>query len=179
MILSNIDILKQIDCGNIKINPYNKNHLRPSSYCLTLSNEVTKFKNVATPVKLLDSSTYPKPDKILISENKPYSILPGEFILASSLESITIPNTTTGFLSNISGLARLGLNVLLSTHVASGFGSKKQKKIILEIHNISKHSIELIPNIRICHLIFANNVTPASQGGCDSKCEDLLNCLHP
>lgn len=164
MILSNADILKQMDNASIFISPYNEENLRPSSYCLTLSNNIVRFKTLETTVKLLDETTYPKAEKINISNENPYSISPGEFVLGSSLETIMLPNSISGFLSNISGLARLGLNVLLSTHVAAGFGSKKQKSIIFEIHNISTHSIELIPNIRICHLILVNNLTSATQG---------------
>lgn len=164
MILSNVDIQSQVDSGDIKIVPYDKDLLRPSSYCLTLGTEIIIFKKSVVAVNLLDSSTYPKSEKVFISKEHPYSISPGEFILASSLECLGMPNTITGFLSNISGLARLGLNVLLSTHISSGFGLKNQKVIALEIHNVANYSIELIPNIRICHLIFAKNYTPSSQG---------------
>lgn len=164
MILSNADIQKQIDSGDIKINPYYQENIRPSSYCLTLGNEIIRFKDSVEAVSLLDSSTYPKSEKVFISRENPYSISPGEFVLASSFESLSVPNTISGFLSNISGLARLGLNVLLSTHISSGFGLKEKKVIALEIHNVAKHSIELIPNIRICHLIFAKNITPSTQG---------------
>ena len=164
MILSNVDILKYLNNNNLKINSFNSDNLRSSSYCLSLSNEIIKLNKTNSVIKLSNKDTYPSSEKLIISDKKPYIIEPGEFLLASSIETISISNGFTGFLSNISGLARLGLNVLLSTHVASGFGTAKERAIVFELHNLSKNHIELIPNIRICHLVFVSNNSPSSIG---------------
>ncbi|WP_294953740.1 dCTP deaminase [Sulfurovum sp.] len=164
MVLNDKSIIKYIEKKEIYIQPFSLEYVRPSSYCMTLNKEIFIFEKTDNCIKLFDEKSYPKYKIVVISKSNPYILSPGEFILASTNEYIGLSNKFTGFLSNISGLARLGLNVLLSTHIASGFGFTKKKQIILEMHNNSNCDIEIIPDIRICHLVFVQNISKSTKG---------------
>jgi len=165
MILNDNKILDFISKGKISIKPFSQSNLRPSSYCLMLDNTIQVFqKSKKRNINLLDPTTYPPMTKIEISKSSPYLLKPGELILGNSIECIALSKNVSGLLSNISGLARLGLNVLLSTHVSSGFGENNPKKIVFEIYNHSKFNIEIIPNVRICHIVFIKNISSSISG---------------
>ena len=170
MIIPDHDIIKSIEKGDISIEPFLRHNLRSSSYCLTLSAEIIQLENVKHVITLSDQNSYPKSTVIKFSQTKPYILRAGEFVLSSTVERLGLSNSMTGFLSNISGLARLGINVLLSTHIASGFGLHNKRTIVLEIHNVSNNDIELVPGIRIAHLILAKNSTECLVG---------YDALHP
>jgi dCTP deaminase len=164
MLLSDIDINKLMDSGDIVITPFNDSLLRPSSYCLTLGNLIHSFQDTSKVISPVRASTYPDYIEHEISPSRPYILKPGELVLAQTQESLSLPVNLTGFLSNISGLARLGINTLLSTHVAPGFGLNHKKPIVLEIINHSKFNIELTSGMRICHMLFARNSSETSIG---------------
>ena len=164
MLVTDVKFIELIKKNKIIIEPLFMQHVRPASYCLSLSDELLIPEKHNKNVELMNKKTYPSFSSLKISKEHPYILKPGDFILGSSIENVGISLEYTGFLSNISGLARLGLNVLLSTHIASGFGLEHKKKIVFEIYNNSTWNIEIIPNIRICHLILIQNISPPSQG---------------
>nr|WP_141233172.1 hypothetical protein [Pseudomonas sp. Irchel 3E19] len=149
--------------GSLCVTSEKELNIRPGSICLHLAAEVMVFEMPPKPVDLLQSITYPK----LIGENildEGYVLNPGHFILAGTMEKVGLSESIGGELSNLSGLARLGLNVLLSTHVAPGFGAKEPKAFTLEIHNVAPFPLVLRAGMRICHLILHKMSTSASIG---------------
>lgn len=163
MILTDSDILKKISDKEIFISPFDKSLLRPSSYCLTLGVNIYSLDGGQEVIDLLDGDSYPKLS-VLPIVHESYVLSPNEFVLAETEESIGLSENITGHLSNISGLARVGVSIALSTHIASGFGRVKPKKLALEIKNFSNYSVKLTRGIRICHLVLAQNFSKSDKG---------------
>jgi len=87
-----------------------------------------------------------------------YNLQRGEFVLGSTLETVTIPPHLAGRLEGKSSLARLGLLIhFTSAHIAPGFSGT----IVLEIVNLGPNRVALTPGMRICQLIFEQLVEPA------------------
>ena len=76
------------------------------------------------------------------------SIYPGQFILAHTVESVSIPSTVCGTLKDKSTWARYGLQVK-NTLVDPGFIGQ----LTLEISNEGTSIINLYPGMGICQLV--------------------------
>jgi dCTP deaminase len=99
-------------------------------------------------------------DEIKISKKEPYVIQPNEFVLASILEWVELPDDIAARIDGRSSLGRLGL-VIHSTagHIDAGF----KGSITMELTNIGNMPIMLYPKMRICQLVFEPLSTPADR----------------
>lgn len=165
MFLCDQDIHCAINKEELRITPFDSGSIRPGSICLHLSSEFISLETGPEEVvDVFSSHTYPSENRIIIKEAEGVVIPPSGFLLGCTVEKIGMSNSLLGMLSNISGLARLGLNVLFSTHVAPGFGKEQPKSIVLEIFNASNNPIRVYPGMRICHLIFGRLAQESSMG---------------
>lgn len=165
MFLCDQDISNAMHDGELLIIPFKPSSLRPGSVCLHLSSEfITLETGSGGVVDVLSPQSYPAENRMIIKETEGIIIPPSGFLLGCTAEKIGLSNSLLGMLSNISGLARLGLNVLFSTHVAPGFGHKLPKKIALEIFNASNGPIRIYPGMRICHLSIGRLSQESSMG---------------
>lgn len=89
--------------------------------------------------------------EILLEENEQFFIHPGEFALAVTHESVTLPDTIVGWLDGRSSLARLGLMVHVTAHrIDPGWSGQ----IVLEFYNNGKLPLALRPLMKIGALSF-------------------------
>lgn len=88
-----------------------------------------------------------------------FNLLPGQFVLASSLEYVSLPTDIAAFVEGRSSLGRMGLFVQNAAWIEPGFSGE----ITLEIFNASKAIIELRAGYRIGQLIFVKTLTSAQQ----------------
>lgn len=162
MFCSDIDIEKLLDSRDLIVKPLMEDSLRPGSIIMHLSHNFRRFENSQKIIDPLNPSSFPK----TMLEVSPQGLIlqPNELVLGATMENVALSKSILGHLSNISGLARLGLSVALSTHVAPGFGTSKPRPITLEIHNLSGSSIWLRPGMRVCHLIVGILATKTSLG---------------
>jgi len=86
-----------------------------------------------------------------------FDLLPGEFVLASTVETVGIPLDLVGLLNGRSTWARKGL----ITHTVSGYiDSGFRGQITLELKNVANSIIRLTPGDRLCNLVFAQMSSP-------------------
>lgn len=86
-----------------------------------------------------------------------FDLLPGEFVLASTLEVVRIPPDLVGLLNGRSTWARKGL----MTHTVSGYiDSGFWGQITLELKNVANSTIRITPGDRLCNLVFAQMSSP-------------------
>jgi dCTP deaminase len=86
-----------------------------------------------------------------------YTLYPNAFILASTLESVTIPNNIIGRLDGKSSLGRLGIAV----HITAGFCDPGfSGRLTLEIKNMSSRVHTLTVGMYICQIEFSYLTTP-------------------
>ncbi|RUO81203.1 dCTP deaminase [Idiomarina tyrosinivorans] len=90
-------------------------------------------------------------DEIVLTDDRAFFIHPGEFALAVTAESITLPDNMVGWLDGRSSLARLGLMVHVTAHrIDPGWSGQ----IVLEFFNSGKLPLALRPNMKIGAISF-------------------------
>jgi dCTP deaminase len=80
-----------------------------------------------------------------------YLLLPGQFVLATTMEYISLPNNLTAFVEGRSSLGRMGLFIQNAGWVDPGF----EGEITLELFNANRCAIELQSGRRVGQLVFA------------------------
>jgi dCTP deaminase len=86
------------------------------------------------------------------------TIYPGEFMLATTMERLIIPDTMMALVVGRSSIARIGLSVEIAGDIDPGFDGH----ITLELYNESPNPIVLKPGYEICQVIFME---------CDQRCD--------
>lgn len=161
MILSDRDIKKFLKTGVIKIHPSidPKVQLGSCSIDLRLGHTFRVFNHSRYPYidpydrKLSGEMT----NEIEISEGEPFILQPADFVLATTIESIELPNDLLARLEGRSSLGRLGI-VVHST--ASVFEPGWKGKVVMEMGNMGRMPVALYPGMRICALTFEQLSTP-------------------
>ena len=88
-----------------------------------------------------------------------YEIRPGEFLLAKTYESITLPADISARVEGRSTLGRLGLGVhITAPTVQAGY----QGRLTLEMFNAGPYKIKLTERMNICQVIFERLTMPAT-----------------
>ena len=166
MFLADIDIKQAIEQEIITIIPYDRKYIRPASICLRLGYNILEFTPNTNDfqVDLKNQKTYPLQRKATIGKEKGFALAPHDFILACTFERISISRSIAGWISGLSGLARLGLQIALSNLVSPGYGESSPSTLTLEITNFSNYPITLYPEMRICHLAFIIMSNPSETG---------------
>src|SRR5581483_11174591 len=117
VLLSDRDILAQIDAERIKLEPWNPEMLQPSSIDVRLDRFFRVFDNhkYAAIDPAADHSDLTR--MVETEGDEPFILHPGEFVLASTYEVVTLPNDIAARVEGKSSLGRLGL----LTHATAGF----------------------------------------------------------
>lgn len=92
MLLSDKDIRAEIDAGRVRIDPYDESMVQPSSVDVRLDRFFRVFENHRYPhidpsVEQADLTRLVEPEG-----DEPFILHPGEFVLASTYEVITLPD---------------------------------------------------------------------------------------
>ena len=164
MILSDVDIKKQLDEGRIKIDPLPDLEvaLGPVSIDFMLGNQFMVYKRTEQAfIDVQDPNTFEDLTELITkSDTDAFTIHPGEFVLANTKESVELPDDIAGRLEGRSSLGRLGI-VIHST--AGKFDPGWKGKLVLEISNIGTVPVKVYPGLRICQLLFEQLSSPTSQ----------------
>lgn len=80
-----------------------------------------------------------------------YVLLPGQFVLATTMEYIRLPNDLTAFVEGRSSLGRMGLFIQNAGWVDPGFAGE----ITQELFNVNRCAIELCAGRCVGQLVFA------------------------
>ena len=117
MVLSDRTIRRLIDQGRIEIDPYDESLLQPSSVDVRIDRFFRVFHNARYPFIDVKEPQEDLTELVEIEDDSPFILHPGEFVLASSLERIRLPDDLVGRLEGKSSLGRLGLLI----HSTAGF----------------------------------------------------------
>ncbi len=166
MILGRQEILKLIDSGDIRIEPFEPKALGPASYDIALSPKFRVFDRYSEFIDIRDDSFDPAVfGDVVDTGGGPIEIQPGQLILGMSVERITLSNRVMGWISGRSRFARIGLLVHVSSNLIQPGVSNHQ---ILEIVNLSPRPIRLWPGVRIAQIVF-EDVMGAEEGNVDRR----------
>lgn len=146
MILSDGEIQELIDQGKLRISPLEPHQIQPASVDIRLGDTFCVIDDSARNIISLQDEIRYKTIK-----NDSYVLLPGQFVLATTVENFGLPNNLTAFVEGRSSLGRLGLFIQNAGWVDPGF----EGEITLELYNASRFAIELQAGCRIGQLVFA------------------------
>jgi dCTP deaminase len=149
VLLSDKDLRTAVDTGRLGIEPYDVSLVQPSSIDVRLDRLFRVFNNHKythiDPAQQQDELT----SLIEVPEGEPYVLHPGEFVLGSTFELVTLANDLAGRLEGKSSLGRLGL----LTHSTAGFIDPGfSGHITLELSNVANLPITLWPGMKIGQL---------------------------
>ena len=162
MILSDREIKKYIKEGKIKIGPCDVDkQLGSVGIDLRLSNAFRGFKITHKSfIDLTKEQDDADTELIAIPKGHTFMIHPGEFVLGMTIESVELPADLAGRLDGRSSLGRLGIIV----HSTAGRVDPGWKgRLTLEISNIGKLPVALIPGMRFCYIMFEQVSSPVDK----------------
>jgi dCTP deaminase len=158
VLLSDRDIVAEIEAGRVRIDPFQPEMIQPSSVDVCLDRYFRVFENHRYPhidpaVEQPDLTRMVEPDK-----DEPFILHPGEFVLASTYEVVTLPDDIASRLEGKSSLGRLGL----LTHSTAGFIDPGfSGHVTLELSNVATLPIKLWPGMKIGQLCMFRLSSPA------------------
>jgi deoxycytidine triphosphate deaminase/intein/homing endonuclease len=109
MILSDRTIREQLDAGRIVIDPLDQSCIQPSSVDLRLDRLFRVFLNHTMPVIDVKEDLEDLTRLVEIGEGEAFILHPGEFVLGSTYEKVSLPDDLVGRIEGKSSLGRLGL----------------------------------------------------------------------
>ncbi len=161
MLLSDKDIRAEIDSGRVVLDPWDPDMVQPSSVDVRLDKFFRLFDNHKYP--FIDPAAE-QPDLTRLVEvgggDDAFVLHPGEFVLASSYETVTLPDDLAARVEGKSSLGRLGL----LTHATAGFVDPGfSGHVTLELSNVATLPIKLYPGMKIGQLCFFRLSSPAEH----------------
>ena len=166
MLLSDRDIQAEIDAGRVGLDPYDPAMLQPSSIDVRLDKFFRLFDNHKYPY-IDPSQDQPELTRLVeVPEGESFVLHPGEFVLGSTYEAITLPDDIAARLEGKSSLGRLGL----LTHSTAGFIDPGfSGHVTLELSNVSTLPILLWPGMKVGQTCFFRLSSPAENPYGSSK----------
>ncbi len=160
VLLSDRDIRSELESGRVVLDPYEPTMLQPSSIDVRLDKLFRLFDNHKYPV--IDPAVdQPDLTRLVEVENGDSFVLhPGEFVLGSTYEAVTLPDDIAARLEGKSSLGRLGL----LTHSTAGFVDPGfSGHVTLELSNVATLPILLWPGMKIGQMCFFRLSSPSEH----------------
>jgi deoxycytidine triphosphate deaminase len=142
MILSGLEIQKEVNRGNIVIDPFDEKRLNPNSYNLRLHDELLVYTG-----DILDMKT-PNNTKLITIPEEGLQLEPGRLYLGRTVEY----TKTLGFVPMLEGRSSIGrLGVYI--HVTAGFGDVGFAGFwTLEIQCVQP--VRIYPRVEVCQIYY-------------------------
>ena len=158
--VSSGDILAEIDAGRVGLDPWDPGMLQPSSVDVRLDRFFRVFENHRYPHidPAADQSELTR--EVEPEGDEPFILHPGEFVLGSTYEVITLPDDVAARVEGKSSLGRLGL----LTHATAGFVDPGfSGHVTLELSNVATLPIKLWPGMKVGQLCFFRLSSPVDN----------------
>src|SRR3954447_10020714 len=163
MILSDRDILHALQEGRIRIDPMPDMQTQLGSVSIDFRLGQTfmvfehsrhSFIDPRKPQSIGDAMR-----TIVVGEHESFIMQPGDFALASTVESLELPDDLLGRLEGRSSIARLGITV---HSTAAVFEPGWVGTATMELSNLGRIAVALYPGMRICAFSFEQVSSPVS-----------------
>jgi dCTP deaminase len=160
VLLSDRDIKAEIESGRVGIDPYDPAMVQPSSIDVRLDRFFRVFENHRYPhidpsVEQIDLTR-----EVSTEAGEPFVLHPGEFVLGSTYEVVSLPTDVAARLEGKSSLGRLGL----LTHSTAGFIDPGfSGHVTLELANVATLPILLWPGMKIGQVCFFRMTSEAEH----------------
>ncbi len=160
MLLSDRDLVAEISSGQLQLDPAEPELIQPSSIDVRLDRWFRTFNNHLythiDPARQQDDLT----TLVEVPEGEPFVLHPGEFVLASTLEVISLGSELAARIEGKSSLGRLGL----LTHSTAGFIDPGfSGHVTLELSNVATLPMTIWPGMKIGQLCVFRLSSPAEH----------------
>jgi len=160
VILSDRTIREELAAGRILIDPLDPADIQPSSVDLRLDRFFRVFRNHTSRVIDVREDQENLTELVEIRSEEAFILHPGEFVLGSTAERVTLPTDLVARLEGKSSLGRLGLLI----HSTAGFvDAGWDGHLTLELSNVATLPITLYPGMKIGQISFLRMTTPADS----------------
>ena len=160
MVLSDRTIKEELANGRIVIDPLDPSCIQPASVDLHLDRKLLVFRNTRQPFIDVRKEMPDLTEMEEIPGDAPFILHPGEFVLASTLESVALPDDIVARLEGKSSLGRLGLLI----HSTAGYVDPGWNgHLTLELSNVANLPITLYFGMKIGQISFLRLTTPAEN----------------
>jgi len=159
-VLSDGTILRLVEEGRIRIDPWSPELVQPASVDLRLGDSFRVFHNHRASAIDLRRPPENLTEEVIVPREESFIIHPGEFCLGRTLEWVELPGDIVARIEGKSSLGRLGLIV----HATAGFCDPGWKgTLTLELNNLTRVPIKLYPGLLIAQLSFMTLDRPAQR----------------
>lgn len=160
MLLSDKDIRAEVDAGRVQLDPWDPEMVQPSSVDVRLDKYFRLFDNHKYPY-IDPAEEQPELTRLVeVGAGEPFILHPGEFVLGSILETVTLPDDVAARVEGKSSLGRLGL----LTHATAGFVDPGfSGHVTLELSNVATLPIKLWPGMKVGQLCFFRLSSPVEH----------------
>jgi dCTP deaminase len=160
VLLSDRDIKAELGAGRIALEPYQPEMVQPSSIDVRLDRFFRLFDNHKYPF-IDPAEDQPELTRFVeVDASQPFILHPGEFVLGSTFELVSLPDDVAARLEGKSSLGRLGL----LTHSTAGFIDPGfSGHVTLELSNVATLPIKLWPGMKIGQMCFFRLSSPAER----------------
>lgn len=157
MLFSDRDIKAELASGRIGLDPLDLAAVQPASIDVRIDRYFRLFDNHKYPV-IDPAQDQPELTRLVeVDPGEAFVLHPGEFVLGSTYEQVTLPNDIAARLEGKSSLGRLGL----LTHSTAGFIDPGfSGHVTLELSNMATLPIKLWPGMKIGQLCFFRLTSP-------------------
>jgi dCTP deaminase len=160
VLLSDRDIRIEIAANRVGVEPFEEAMIQPSSVDVRLDKFFRVFENHKYSVIDPSIEQAELTREVIVEGDEHFILHPGEFVLASTYEVITLPDDIAGRLEGKSSLGRLGL----LTHSTAGFIDPGfSGHITLELSNVANLPVKLFPGMKIGQLCLIKLSSPAEH----------------
>ncbi len=142
------------------IEPLDERCIQPSSIDVKVSNLFRVFRNHTAGIIDVKQDLEDLTEMVNVDPDGVFMLHPGEFVLGSTLERITVPDDLVARIEGKSSLGRLGLLI----HSTAGFiDAGFDGHITLELSNVASLPITIYPGMKIGQISFVRMTTPADN----------------
>ena len=160
MLLSDRDIRSEVGLGRVGLHPYDASMIQPSSIDVRLDRMFRVFENHRYPHIDPAEEQSELTREVEPVGDEPFILHPGEFVLGSTYERVSLPDDIAARLEGKSSLGRLGL----LTHSTAGFIDPGfTGHVTLELSNVATLPIKLYPGMKIGQLCFFRLSSPSEH----------------
>jgi dCTP deaminase len=151
VVLSDRTIRRLLGEGRIGIDPYDPALMQPSSLDVRVDRYFRVFRNSRYPFIDVKAAQEELTELVEVVGDEAFILHPGEFVLGSTLERVTLPDDLVARLEGKSSLGRLGLLI----HSTAGFIDPGwDGHVTLELSNVANLPITIYPEMKIGQLSF-------------------------
>jgi dCTP deaminase len=164
VILSDADIRRRLEDGSLEVAPLEDPDLQiqPASVDLRLGDRFLEFRRTNIPCIHPESETEVGEyvSETVVEEHEDFVLHPGDFVLGTTIERVSIPDDLVAHVEGRSSLGRLAVVV----HATAGLADPGYEgQITLELSNLGAAPVALTPGMRISQLTFTELSSPAER----------------